>query len=496
MKRPASVLICILMLIGLLCAPCAALVTQSAPPLTADEAVLLWKYVPGTGYRDAPSVPAFYEDKVYVMHHKTLDCLNAVTGEVEHSGSMTAAPSYAIVSVLCTDDTVYCPLGGGTVQAFSRDTLNSRWIYTDPLGGQALTSIVTDGTRIFTGFWNEEAEDANFVCLDAETGECLWRVTRKGGYYFATCLVVGDKVLLGGDNGTGGDGDGLLLCLDKATGETLDSLSFSGDNRSAIAAYEGAYYFTTKAGLLYKVRLQNNKLTLDASVNLPGASTSAPVGHGGKLYLGVQQGRAGAVLTLDAESLQTLQTVSVAGYPQAEMLLVDSAAPYLIFTCNTPPGALYTLDPAKGTAEVLYTPEKGAQNYCISPVNVMPDGTLLYKNDSGAVFAVGKKKVEPVLTLVSAPAKTAYTVGETLDTAGLTLRYTDQYGAARTVTDGFVCDPQTFSAAGTQTVTVTYEGLTVTFDVTVKKQSFFRRLAARWRAFWQRIISLFTGGKK
>jgi outer membrane protein assembly factor BamB len=394
MKRPVSVLICVLVLIGMLFAPCSALVTTAAPPLKADDAQLLWKYVPGTDYLDAPSVPVYFEDKVYVMHHKSIDCLNASTGNVEKTGVMTASPSYAIVPVLCTDDMVYCPLGDGTVQAFARDTLISRWVYTDPLGGQALTDIVTDGTHVFTGFWNDEAEDAAFVCLDAATGTCLWRVTRRGGFYFAPCLVVGDTVLLGGDNGTGGDGDGQLLCLDKATGETLDALTFSGDNRSAIVAYADACYFTTKAGKLYKVRLQDGKLTLDKTVDLPGASTAAPIGYGGKLYLGVQKGSAGAVLTLDADTLQTLQTVPVAGYPQAEMLLVDGASPRLILTCNTPPGALYTLDPAAGSVEVLYTPEKGSRNYCISSVQVMPDGTLLYKNDSGAVFAVGKKQKE------------------------------------------------------------------------------------------------------
>lgn len=496
MKRSASVLMCILLLVGLLCTPCAALVTQAEPPLTAEDAALLWKYVPGTGYRDAPSVPAYFDGKVYVMHHKTIDCLNAATGEAEKSGVLAAAPSYAIVPVLCTDDSVFCPLGGGNVQAFDRGTLASRWIYTDPLGGQALTAVVTDGTRVFTGFWNEETEDANFVCLDAATGECLWRVTRRGGFYFASCALAGDCVLLGGDNGSGGDGEGQLLLLDKETGETLGSLPFAGDNRSAIVAHDGAYYFTTKAGMLYKIRLQDGTLTLDKSVNLPGASTSAPVGFGGSLYLGVQQGRAGAVLTLDADTLQITKTVSVPGYPQAEMLLVDSASPRLILTCNTPPGALYTVDPAAGTCETLYTPENGSQNYCISPVHVTPDGTLLYKNDSGTVFAVGKKPAEPVLTLVTAPDKTAYKVGETLETAGMTLRYTDVSGTERTVTEGFVCDPQTFSEAGTQTVTVTYEGLTVTFDVTVKKLNFFERLAARWRAFRQWLIALFSGGTR
>jgi hypothetical protein len=74
---------------------------------------------------------------------------------------------------------------------------------------------------------------------------------------------------------------------------------------------------------------------------------------------------------------------------------------------------------------------------------------------------------EPTLTLLSAPDKTAYLVGDTLDTAGLTLLYTDENGDAYEVTEGYVCDPVTLETAGTQTVTVTYQGLTATFDVTV-----------------------------
>ena len=56
-KRLTTVLLCVLLLAGVLCAPCGALVTNAEPPLTAEDAALVWKYVPGTGYRDAPSVP-------------------------------------------------------------------------------------------------------------------------------------------------------------------------------------------------------------------------------------------------------------------------------------------------------------------------------------------------------------------------------------------------------------------------------------------------------
>ena len=74
---------------------------------------------------------------------------------------------------------------------------------------------------------------------------------------------------------------------------------------------------------------------------------------------------------------------------------------------------------------------------------------------------------EPTLTLENVPNKTVYCVGETLDTTGLSLRYTDEFGIAQIVTEGYFCEPTQFSAPGTQTVSVTYNTLSVTFDVTV-----------------------------
>jgi len=65
------------------------------------------------------------------------------------------------------------------------------------------------------------------------------------------------------------------------------------------------------------------------------------------------------------------------------------------------------------------------------------------------------------------PAKTSYFVGDTLDETGLELTATYNNGTTATITSGFTCDPTTLGTAGTQTITVTYEGKTCTFDVTV-----------------------------
>lgn len=98
--------------------------------------------------------------------------------------------------------------------------------------------------------------------------------------------------------------------------------------------------------------------------------------------------------------------------------------------------------------------------------------TVTY-NDLEVQFDVTVEPYEPTLTLQTAPDKTEYFVGEALDTTGLELLYTDEYGDALVVTDGYVCDPQTFQTEGTQSVTATYNDLSVTFDVTVSSAGLF-----------------------
>lgn len=71
-----------------------------------------------------------------------------------------------------------------------------------------------------------------------------------------------------------------------------------------------------------------------------------------------------------------------------------------------------------------------------------------------------------VLTL---PSKRSYTVGDTLDTTGLSVRVYTNNGQ-RDVTEGFTCSPMAFDRAGEQTVTVSYGGKTCTFTLTIQEE--------------------------
>ena len=79
-----------------------------------------------------------------------------------------------------------------------------------------------------------------------------------------------------------------------------------------------------------------------------------------------------------------------------------------------------------------------------------------------------KKEEVTSLTIATKPTKTNYYVGDTLNTAGLTLKAAYNNGTTQTITGGFTCTPTALSTAGAQTVTVNYGGKTATFTVNVQ----------------------------
>lgn len=110
----------------------------------------------------------------------------------------------------------------------------------------------------------------------------------------------------------------------------------------------------------------------------------------------------------------------------------------------------YTLDPVKFTAAgVQSVTVKYGDLSCSFPVNVK------------------EKVVERKLEVISRPTKVSYCKGDWLDTKGLKLRVTE--GDKKTeVSSGFECSPTTLNSAGTQIITVTYDGLEAEFPVEVE----------------------------
>ena len=94
------------------------------------------------------------------------------------------------------------------------------------------------------------------------------------------------------------------------------------------------------------------------------------------------------------------------------------------------------------------------------------------------VISNGTVEVEPKPTrelvsieISSNPTKTSYEIDESLDTSGLKLKLTYSDNSTETITSGFSVSGFSSTTAGTKTVTVTYQGYTDTFTVTVNDPS-------------------------
>ncbi len=389
-------------------------VTSYSTPTSQDDTELLWSRQFGTSYKDAPSTMTVVDDTVIVMSKNTLYKLNEKNGKTVKQAEMADIPNFGYTSPTYAEGVIYCPLDNGTIQAFDYKTLKSLWIYKDKLGGQSLSPIVYSDGCIYTGFWNDEDAHANFVCIDVkdentkltdESKSAKWTYKSLGGFYWAGCTFSGDCVIVGTDDGTVyANKNAKLLSLKKSNGKLIDFVSIIGDQRSGIVVSGGKAYFTTKAGYLYSVKINSGKFNANSlkKLSLGGASTSTPVIYNGRIYVGVQgkSAKEGSVKVIDANKLSVIYSAPANGYPQNAVLVSDAyfkdtGKVYIYTTYNAHPGGItvYTdsANQTKAEKAELFTPDSDKANYSVSSIVCDENGTLFYKNDSGYIFAVGKK---------------------------------------------------------------------------------------------------------
>ena len=107
----------------------------------------------------------------------------------------------------------------------------------------------------------------------------------------------------------------------------------------------------------------------------------------------------------------------------------------------------------------------------VSEETINKDSRVLfsYENENQPNIAVVSNETGAIKSIAvkTKPSKTTYNVNDTLNTSGLTLTVTYISGKTETVSSGFSCNPTKLTTAGQQTITVTYQGKTTAFVVTV-----------------------------
>ena len=474
-------------------------------PIKAEDAVLEWANKIGEGMDSgATGCPIIVGGYIYTYAGQSIVKVNKNTGEVVAAGVMIGSSNFAINSPTYANGMIFVGLSNGRVQAFNAETLESLWVFQDALGGQPNCPIAYSDGYIYTGFWNSETKQANFVCLsvtDEDTANTTesklptWTYTHNG-FYWAGAYACEDFVLVGTDDGDTGYTKGFasILSLDPKTGILLDEekLPNVGDQRSSICydAATDAYYFTTKGGDFYQVRVNADgtftenslrRLHLDngsGSDSTPPMSTSTPVIYNGRAYIGVSgTGQFSAysghnITVIDLETLSIAYTVPTMGYPQTSGLLTTAYEEtdgyvYVYFVDNFTPGMVRVIRDKKGMTEVdhsytstatvtvsgesktietgyiLFTPYGDEAQYAIcSPISDT-EGNLYFKNDTARLMRVSSRMTS--LEITQQPENLTYCVGQTFNGGGMQVMARYANGVSKDVTQyvSFTTDPLT-----------------------------------------------------
>ena len=129
---------------------------------------------------------------------------------------------------------------------------------------------------------------------------------------------------------------------------------------------------------------------------------------------------------------------------------------------------------------------------------LLPQLYMLDQGSSVTLYSTSIETEQPTITGISVktlPAKTEYFVGQIIDTTGLTLTATYSDGTSEDITEDYTVSGFDSATAGTKTVTVTYEGKTATFNVTVKAYSVFDSNGNGYGSLTKAIESVSQGSK-
>ena len=463
-------------------------------PTDPEDTVLYWAKRIGEGYSsNAAGCPIIADGYLYTYSGGKIVKLDLMTGEIKAEGEMYTGSAFAINSPTYAEGMIFVGLNNGGIQAFNAKTLESLWIYKDIFGCQPNCQITYKNGYIYTGYWNSETKAANLVCLSVtdedpnlqrEEKYPVWTYTGTG-FYWAGAYASDNYVVIGSDDGKPGytSGCGTLLSLDALTGEVIDKIDdqFTGDIRSSVCYDEASdrYYFVTKDGLFCSVKMNEDgtfqkntvtKLQLYEMGGQKGMSTSTPVVHNGRAYVGVSgtgtftqyTGHNITVIDLEGSHPVIAYKVATQGYPQTSGLLTtayagDDGSVYVYYFDNYTPGKLRVIKDKPGqtepdpetldteeyelsgrdmtcdVAKAVFTPYGEHAQYAICSPIADEYGNIYFKNDSAHMMMLGAKITE--LKVTKKPKKTDYIIGELFDPTGMEVTATYANGVTRDVTE-------------------------------------------------------------
>ena len=349
--------------------------------------------------------------------------LDAATGKTAASAECPNVPPY-FSQIAFGDGKIYVPQqtsAGVQISAFDAESLARVWQSEVIAYGKSAQQIASPVTyydhRIYFGTYTQDAAtyaytSGVFVCMDTASGKTAWmHENTSAGYYWNGGAVTGAAIAVS-------DTAGNITAYRLTDGVAAGAASAGGPVSSTLCFAQGRLYASVKSGYIYSVKADANGMiygsTAVKSAVLGNDITSSPVVYNNRLYVaGGGYNAATPFSVLDAGSLKTIYQIS--GIRSQSSPLVSTAyaadgnhrqvyiyvAKYgsldenYAFTKDS--SCVYVISDRAGQTkpsfETLFTPPVPQS----SSQSLVPsgDGSLFYFNDSGSLYAIGKKAPLP-----------------------------------------------------------------------------------------------------
>ena len=401
-------------------------IVNAPTPMNADDTKELWIASFGSSYSNSVTQPLIINGYLYVQSGNKVLKIDPSNGTVKAEGSLIGSSSFTTNPLGYGEGMIFAAIDsddGGCIQALNAETLQSLWI-SDKVSGQMISPITYHNGYVYTGTWNSETATGTYFALPVtdentsstnETQDVLWRVTHKGGFYWAGAYATDKYVVFGSDDGSGegsSSASATLYSVDPLTGRTISKIEgITGDIRSTVAYDNGYVYFTTKGGYFYQAAVSSDgKLSELRSFNMGYMATGTPVVYGGVAFVtcgGADQfNSTGTVYAVNVATMKKISNATTPAYVQASMLLStayeSSGKLYLYAGNNGVAGTISVIAYDKTsqtlTCADLYTPAPAnpskPNEYCLCAPICDANGTIYFKNDSARLFALQSKASE------------------------------------------------------------------------------------------------------
>lgn len=375
--------------------------SDSAPALGAAKA---WKvFTASAGCSGIDTTPVIADGKAFVLTIAgKVFAFDAASGAPLWSRDLgTLAPfTFEVATPACAEEKLFVAQQDGRIWALDAGTGAILWgpVTLGAPADQLNTPVTYDSGHIYVG---SAFGSKAYYCLEAATGELVWARpgTHGAGYYWAGACAIGDYLVFGDD-------DAVLTCVNKDTGALVDEEdlkaveSGAGSIRSSVSYNSGTgrVYLTDQGGYCWAYAF--NESTGDLAYQwhtFIGWSTSTPVVHDGKVYVGFG-GYAGAgglhcLSVTDGALLWTFPSPHGGGVQSSPAISLADGTARIYVTVNGPNGGVYALDENGGLLWEYVSEEAGGMAGYVLQGVALSDGRVYFGNDGGYLYAL--KEVVP-----------------------------------------------------------------------------------------------------